>query len=397
VSDDPAEAQAPVFANFQYEIYGRGLAGETPAISASISELEQLSRQKLSPEAYGYVSGGAGSELSVAANRLAFERVEILPRMFNDVSVRDLDTEILGTRMPAPLMLAPVGVQSIVHPEGELASARAAAAQGVPVILSTASSHTIEDVAQEMGPASRWYQLYWPKDRELALSFVERATTSGYEVLVVTLDTTMLGWRPRDLNLAYLPFLKGEGIANYLSDPVFQAALPAGWKDDPGIAIGHWAYQFTNPSLTWDDLRWLRQQTDMPIVLKGILHPEDARRAEQEGANGVIVSNHGGRQVDGAIASLRALPAIRDALGERFPVLLDGGIRTGSDVIKALSLGADAVCIGRPFIWGLALEGQAGVEYVLRCLLAEIDLTLALSGHSALDQLSSQSVSVLPS
>jgi lactate 2-monooxygenase len=396
MSEHPEEPQAPIFANFQYEIYGRGLAGETPAISASISELEELTHQKLSPEAYGYVSGGAGSELTIAANRLAFERVEILPRMLNDVSVRDLKTEILGTPMPAPLLLAPVGVQSIVHPEGELASARAAAAHGVPVILSTASSHTIEDVAREMGQASRWYQLYWPKDRELALSFVERATTSDYEVLVVTLDTTMLGWRPRDLNLAYLPFLKGEGIANYLSDPVFQAALPAGSDSDPGIAIGHWAYQFTNPSLSWDDLRWLREQTDMPIVLKGILHPEDARRAEQEGADGVIVSNHGGRQVDGAIASLRALPAIREVVGERFPVLLDGGIRSGSDVIKALSLGADAVCIGRPFIWGLALDGQAGVEYVLRCLLAEIDLTLALSGYSTIDELSAQSVSLLP-
>lgn len=391
---DPGHQPVP-FANFQYEIYGRGLAGETPAISASISELEVLSRQKLSPEAYGYVAGGAGLELTVAANRRAFERVEILPRMLNDVSVRDLNTEILGTRMPAPLMLAPVGVQSIVHPEGELAAARAAAAQGVPLILSTASSHTIEDVAQAMGQASRWFQLYWPKDRELALSFLERATRSGYEVLVVTLDTTMLGWRPRDLNLAYLPFLKGEGIANYLSDPVFQAALPPGSENDPGIAIGHWAHQFTNPSLTWEDLRWLRQQTDMPIVLKGILHPEDARRSQQEGANGVIVSNHGGRQVDGAIASLRALPAIREALGKQFPILLDGGIRGGSDVIKALSLGADAVCIGRPFIWGLALDGQAGVDYVLRCLLAEIDLTLALSGYSSVDQLNAQGVSLL--
>jgi lactate 2-monooxygenase len=392
---DPTGEPVP-FANFQYEIYGRGLAGETPAISASITELEELSRQRLSAEAFGYVAGGAGAELTVAANRRAFEAVEILPRMLRDVSTRELSTEILGTSMPAPLLLAPVGVQSIVHPEGELASARAAATQRVPVILSTASSHTMEDVAETMGQASRWYQLYWPKDRDLALSFVSRAERSGYEVLVVTLDTTMLGWRPRDLNLAYLPFLKGEGIANYLSDPVFQAALPAGWKDDPGIAIGHWAYQFTNPSLTWDDLRWLREQTEMPIVLKGILDPQDARRAAHEGADGVIVSNHGGRQVDGAIASLRTLPAIRDALGENFPILLDGGIRTGADVFKALALGADAVCIGRPFIWGLALDGQAGTEYVLRCLLAEIDLTLALSGHVSPLELDAQSVSVLP-
>jgi isopentenyl diphosphate isomerase/L-lactate dehydrogenase-like FMN-dependent dehydrogenase len=284
-------------------------------------------------------------------------------------------------------MLAPVGVQSIVHPEAELAVGRAAAAQGVPVILSTAASHTMEQVADAMGEASRWYQLYWPRDRDLAASFVDRAGNAGYGAIVVTLDTWLLGWRPRDLTHAYLPFLKGEGVANYFSDPVFRAALEKTPEEDPGPAIGHWAYQFANPTVTWEDLAWLREQTSLPIVLKGIVHAEDARRAVAEGVDGLIVSNHGGRQVDGAIGAVDALPLVREAVGDELAVLFDSGIRTGSDVFKALALGADAVCLGRPFVWGLALDGRAGVEQVLRCLLAEFDLTLALSGYTDIAQL----------
>jgi isopentenyl diphosphate isomerase/L-lactate dehydrogenase-like FMN-dependent dehydrogenase len=302
--------------------------------------------------------------------------------MLRDVSTRELSTTVLGAPMAAPVMLAPVGVQSIVHPQAELASARAAAAQGVPFILSTAASHSIEQVAEAIGDGSRWYQLYWPRDRDLAASFVERAARAGYGAIVLTLDTWFLGWRPRDLQNAYLPFLKGEGVANYYSDPVFRSALEKSPEEDPGEAIGHWAYQFANPTVTWADLSWLREQTELPILLKGILHAEDARRAAQEGVDGLIVSNHGGRQVDGAISALDALPAIRDTVGGGFPILFDSGIRTGADVFKALALGADAVCVGRPYVWGLALDGQAGVEQVLRCLLAELDLTLALSGYT---------------
>jgi L-lactate dehydrogenase (cytochrome) len=289
-----------------------------------------------------------------------------------------------------------VGVQSIVHPEGELASARAAAAQDLPFIASTAASHTLEQIAQTIDGANRWYQLYWPRDRELAASFLDRAQRAGYSAIVLTLDTWMLGWRPRDLQNAYLPFLKGEGVANYFNDPVFRAALPSTPEEDPGMAIGHWAMQFSNPTVTWEDLEWLREETDLPILLKGILHPDDALQAVQAGADGLIVSNHGGRQVDGAIATLRALVAVRDALGPEFPVLLDGGIRSGADIFKALALGADAVCIGRPYVWGLALDGQAGVEHVLRCLLAELDLTLALSGYTKPEQLSSNSLTPTP-
>jgi lactate 2-monooxygenase len=375
-----------LFANFQYEIYGRGLAGERPRLPVAGAELEQRARETLSPEAFGYVAGGAGSEATMRANLRAFERWEIVPRMLRDVSERDLGGSLLGTHMTAPVLLAPVGVQSIVHADAELAVGRAAAALGLAAILSTAASNTIEDVAEAMGSGSRWYQLYWPKDRELAASFVGRAARAGYGAIVVTLDTWMLGWRPRDLQSAYLPFLKGEGIANYLSDPVFRAALERPPEEDPAAAIGHWAYQFSNPAVTWADLGWLREQTELPIVLKGILHEDDARRALDAGVDGIIVSNHGGRQIDGAVGALDALPGVREAVGPELPLLFDSGIRTGADVLKALALGADACCLGRPFVWGLALDGQAGVEQVLRCLLAELDLTLALSGYTAADQ-----------
>jgi L-lactate dehydrogenase (cytochrome) len=373
--------------DFQYEIYGRGLGGETPALPVSVAELQERARERLSAEAYGYVAGGAGAESTMRANLQAFERWRIVPRMLRDVSVRDLATTVLGTEMPAPVMLAPIGVQSIVHPQAELATARAAAAQGVPFILSTAASHSIEQVAEAAGEGSRWYQLYWPKDRDLAASFLARAASAGYSAIVVTLDTWMLGWRPRDLQNAYLPFLKGEGVANYFSDPVFRAALEKPPEEDLMPALGHWAYQFSNPSVTWEDLVWLREQTELPIVLKGIVHAEDALLALEAGVDGLIVSNHGGRQVDGALGALDALPAIREAVGGELPVLFDSGIRSGADVLKALALGASAVCVGRPYVWGLALDGQAGVEQVLRCLLAELDLTMALSGYTAVAQL----------
>ncbi len=387
MSDDVASEPQQQFANFQYEIYGYGLAGQTPKLPISVAALQDAAREAMTPEAYGYVAGGAGAEQTMRANVNAFERWEIVPRMLRDVATRDLSVSVLGTAMPAPVMLAPVGVQSIVHPEGELAVARAAAALGLTSILSTAASHTIEEVADAAGDASRWYQLYWPKDRDLAASFVRRAGEAGYAAIVVTLDTWMLGWRPRDLQNAYLPFLKGEGVANYFSDPVFLSKLERTPEEDPGAAIGQWAYQFANPTVTWEDLAWLREQTELPIVLKGIVHEDDARRALDAGVDGLIVSNHGGRQVDGAIGALDALGAVRDVVGADFTVLFDSGVRGGSDVLKALALGADAVCVGRLFVWGLALDGQAGVEYVLRCLLGDFDLSLALSGYTEISQL----------
>jgi isopentenyl diphosphate isomerase/L-lactate dehydrogenase-like FMN-dependent dehydrogenase len=387
MSDVARDLRADVFANFQLEIYALGLLDEAPKLPVSVAQLQERAQGVLGVEAFGYVAGGAGAERTMRANLWAFERWQIVPRMLRDVSGRDLNATVLGTAMPAPLMLAPVGVQSIIHPDAELAVARAAASQGVPFILSTAASHSIEEVADAVGESPRWYQLYWPKDRELTTSFVRRAEQAGYGAIVVTLDTWLLGWRPRDLEHSYLPFLKGEGVANYFSDPVFRAALKRPPEEDPGAAVALWAEQFANPTVTWDELAWLRGQTGLPILLKGILHAEDAQRALDAGMDGVVVSNHGGRQVDGAIGALDALPGICKVLGGGLPVLFDSGIRTGADVFKALALGADAVCLGRPYVWGLALDGQRGVEHVLRCLLAELDLTLALSGHTAIGQL----------
>jgi lactate 2-monooxygenase len=288
--------------------------------------------------------------------------------------------ELLGRRLPAPILLAPIGVQSILHAEAELASARAARALGVPFVLSTVSSRTIEEVAASMGEATRYFQLYWPSDAELAASFVERAERSGYSALVVTLDTYLLAWRPRDLAHAYLPFLRGEGLANYFSDPVFRQGLEAPPELDPRPAVRRFAQVFSHPGLTWKDLDFLKRRAKLPIVLKGILHPDDARRAVDHGVDGVVVSNHGGRQVDGAVGALDALPGVVAAVGGKTTVLFDSGIRTGADVVKAVALGARAVLLGRPYAYGLALGGEQGVRDVVANLVAETDLTLGLVG-----------------
>ncbi|MFC5181636.1 lactate 2-monooxygenase [Actinomadura harenae] len=376
-------------ADFQNEIYLNGLADVLPGLPTDLTRLAGAAEAKLSATSFGYLAGAAGSEATARANREAFDRWRIVPRMLRDVAERDLSVTVLGTPMPAPVLLAPIGVQSILHPDGELATARAAAATGLTAILSTAASHTMEDVAEAGGDGPRWYQLYWPKDRELAASFLDRAKAAGYTALVVTVDTFTLAWRPRDLDRAYLPFLRGIGVANYFSDPVFQRAVGGPVTDENRqVALLHWIGQFGNPSLTWDDLAWLREQWDGPIALKGIQHADDARRAVDTGMDGVVVSNHGGRQVDGAVASLDALPAVVDAVGGQIGVLFDSGVRTGADVAKALALGADAVLLGRPYAFGLALDGEAGVRHVLRCVLAELELTLALSGHRTVSELS---------
>jgi isopentenyl diphosphate isomerase/L-lactate dehydrogenase-like FMN-dependent dehydrogenase len=294
--------------------------------------------------------------------------------------------------MPAPLMLAPIGVQKVVHPDGELATARAAASLGLPMIASTASAFTLEEIAKAGGDAPRWFQLYWPNDRSLAASFVARAEAAGYGAIVLTVDTFVPGWKPRDLQQAWLPFLNGVGIANYFQDPVFRKGLEKSPEEDVGAATGHFLGIQANPSLDWDDLGWLREQTELPILIKGIQHVDDAREAAERGLDGIVVSNHGGRQVDGAIGSLDALPPIAEAAGENLTILFDSGIRSGGDVIKALALGADAVCLGRPYVWGLALDGQAGVETVLKMVLAELDLTLALCGYTAPHQLGSDAL-----
>jgi lactate 2-monooxygenase len=368
-------------ADYYREIYLRGLGGETPTIPVSVAELESRAIAAMEPRTASYVGAGAGSEETMRANAEALRRRKIVPRMLRDVGERDLSTTLLGTAMPAPLLLAPIGVQKIVHADGELASARAAAAVGTPMIASTASHFSLEQIAAAGGPeAPRWFQLYWANDRRLVESFVGRAERAGYGAIVVTVDTFVPGWKPRDLQQAWLPFLNGMGVANYFQDPVFREALEKTPEEDQGAATGHFLGVQANPSLTWDDLAWLRQQTSLPILVKGIQHVDDARQAARRGLDGIVVSNHGGRQVDGALGSLDALPAIAAAVGSDLAVLFDSGIRGGADVLKALALGADAVCLGRPYIWGLALEGQAGVETVLKMILAELDLTMALCG-----------------
>jgi lactate 2-monooxygenase len=375
-------------ADYYREIYLRGLGGETPAVPVSIAELERAAIAAMEPRAANYVGAGAGSEDTIRANAEAFRAHRIVPRMLRDVSARELSTTILGTAMPAPLLLAPIGVQKVVHEEGELATARAAATVGAPLIASTNSHFTMEEIAAAGGAeAPRWFQLYWASDRDLVESFVGRAERAGYGAIVVTVDTFVPGWKPRDLQQAWLPFLNGMGVANYFEDPVFRAGLEQTPEEDQGAATGHFLGVQANPALAWDDLAWLRERTSLPIVLKGIQHADDAREAASRGIDGIVVSNHGGRQVDGAIASLDALPPIAAAVGEQMAILFDSGIRGGADILKALALGADAVCLGRPYIWGLTLDGQAGVEAVLKTILGELDLTMALCGYTRPAQL----------
>jgi lactate 2-monooxygenase len=339
--------------------------------------LEDAARAVMPESSFWYVAGGAGSGATMRANRAAFDRHGLRPRVPRHPAWSDRPTTVLGTGMPAPLLLAPIGVQSIVHPDGELATARAAADLGVPMVLSTAASHTMEEVAAASGTGPRWYQLYWPIEDAVTVSLLRRARAAGFTVLVVTLDTWLLGWRPHDLDGAYLPFLRGIGAAIPFSDPAFRAGLARPPEADLAAAVRHRQRMFQGDAKVWDQLDLLREHWDGPIALKGIQHPDDARRALDAGMDGVIVSNHGGRQIDRAIGSLHALPAVVAAVGGRAPVLFDSGIRTGADAAVALALGADAVLLGRPYVYGLALAGQSGVRNVVARVLAELDATLA--------------------
>ncbi len=382
------------FSAYAAEIYLRGLGGATPEWPTDPAALEAAARAVLTDGPYGYVAGGAGSGATMRANRAAFDRWALVPRMLREATHRDWSTTLLGTAMPAPLLLAPVGVLSILHADAEPAAARAAAALGLPMILSTASSHTIEEVAEASGDGPRWFQLYWPTEDAVTVSLLGRARAAGFTALVVTLDTWTLGWRPFDLDGAYLPFLRGVGTAIPFSDPAFRAGLARAPEDDLAAAVGRWVPMFTGTALRWDRLDLLREHWDGPIVLKGIQHPDDALAALDAGMDGVVVSNHGGRQVDRAVASLSALPGVVSAVDGRAPVLFDSGVRTGADAALALALGADAVLLGRPYAYGLALGGEDGVRHVLRSVLAELDLTLALSGYAGLDQLRDSAVVV---
>ena len=370
----------------QNEIYQRKVDCQIPF---RFEDLERKAREKLEDGPYYYVAGGAGGEDTIRANRSAFDRWQIVPRMLRNVEKRDLTVTLFGETYSSPIMLAPIGVQSIVHPDGELASGRAAASMNVPFISSSASTYSMEEISSVMGNSPRWFQLYWSSDRDIAASMLRRAEAAGYSAIVVTLDAPMMAWREFDLENAYLPFLSGEGIGNYVNDPVFRSKL----KDPPEIdmkaAASLWSNVFGNARLTWEDLEFLRDHTTLPILLKGILHPYDAKLALDYGMDGIIVSNHGGRQVDGAIGALDSLPMICDVVNGRIPVLFDSGIRRGADVVKALALGASSVLLGRPYMYGLTLAGEQGVKEVIRNITADLDLTLALSGRSSVTELDS--------
>jgi isopentenyl diphosphate isomerase/L-lactate dehydrogenase-like FMN-dependent dehydrogenase len=407
----------------QSDIYLAGVRGRTPRVPQNAAALERAAQRSMSKEGFAYIAGGAGLETTMRANRDAFERVEIVPRMLRGPAMRSLEVELFGRTLPAPLLIAPVGVLEMADAEADLAVARAAAAEGVPMIFSGQASKPLEECSAAMGDGPRWFQLYVSTSDDLVRSFVSRAERSGCEAIVVTLDTTMLGWRLRDLDLGYLPFLAGKGIAQYISDPVFQrlvdeAEAPERGAVTPGAIRALWrlarAYPgstwanlrsprprqavrtfldvFARASLRWEDLAVVRDATPLPVLLKGILHPEDAVRALDYGVDGIVVSNHGGRQVDGAIASLDALPAVVDAVAGRVPVLLDSGIRGGADAFKALALGAAAVLIGRPYCYGLAVAGEAGVREVVQNFIADFDLTLGLAGCASLHEISAESV-----
>lgn len=385
------------FVDFQNEIYLAGLAGIVPALPMTAAGLEERAREELDPAAFAYVAGSASSERTAHANLAAFERYRLLPRVLRGASgpgARDLSVEVLGTPLAAPILTAPVGVLGLLRERGETLVADVTKELGIGMCLSTAASSTIEEVGARAG--AWWYQLYWPNDMELARSFVERAEKAGAKAIVVTADTPALGWRPRDLQHGHLPFLHGQGIANYLSDPVFRAKLSAPPEESEEAlraAVLTWSGLFGNHALRPADLARLRDWTELPIAVKGILHPDDARQVVDAGADAVIVSNHGGRQVDGAIGALDALPTIVATVGDRADVLFDSGIRTGSDVMIALSLGAKAVLYGRPWAYGLGLAGADGVRHALRCLLADFDAAMGLSGCRSPHELSRTMIS----
>lgn len=372
----------------QVEVYSQGmLADEPPDHPVSFESLEARAQEALPSVVFDHVAGGAGAERTVRRNRTGFDRWHLIPRMLRDVSDRDLSVDLLGGELTVPVMLAPIGVQSILHEEAESAVARAAEDLDVPMVLSSVSSTTLEEVADELGSTPAWFQLYWSSDRSIVASFLDRAETAGYEAIVLTVDTPIPGWRERDMERGYLPYLEGEGLANYFADPAFREALDVDPEENPGLAIQHWIDVFGDPSITWADLSFIHDQTDLPVVIKGILHPDDARRAIEAGADGLIVSNHGGRQVDGAIGAIEALPDVVAAVDGAVPVLFDSGIRRGADAIKAIALGADAVLLGRPYAYGLGIDGEAGVRAVLKNFLADLDVTLGLCGQTSIRDL----------
>ncbi|KAJ7868768.1 oxidoreductase [Mycena olivaceomarginata] len=409
------------WSGYMLNIY-RGRKGVEPLGTVVFDEIEAKAKEKLKdyPGAFMYAGGSAGINSTYHANLRAFEKYRIVPRMLVDASTRSLETTIFGVKLPSPILIAPIGVQGIFTAEAELGAAAAGKNVGVPFIMSTASTRSIEDVAEANGDGHRWYQLYWPASKEVLLSILSRAKASGFTALVVTLDTMLLGWRPHDLETSYIPFGHGVGVQVGTSDPVFMGrfgrepfksprpkfpydskatdkAFLAGDKEvQDGVFLGMEWLKECNSGLfrSWEDLRFIRENWEGPLVLKGIQSVPDAEKALNYGVDGIIVSNHGGRQVDGAIPSLYALaqimrsPVVKEAQASgKLTVLFDSGIRTGPDIIKALALGAQAVLLGRPWLYGGIVAGQAGIEQVLKHTLADLDTTLGLSGYTSLSEI----------
>ena len=363
------------------ERYREGMyEDEDPPYPIAYTDLREAAWEQMDERARAYVHGGSGTEETFERNR-DFSSYRIVPRMLRGVQNRDLSVELLGNRQEFPVMITPLGVQSLLHEEGELATARACRELDVPFTLSSLASTPMEEVSDALGETTKWFQFYWSSDRAVAESFLDRAEASGYDAIVFTVDAPTLGWRDRLLERGYYPFLEGEGVANYLSDPAFRDGLEAPPEQDMPAAVDRFLEIFGDESLTSSDLEYLADYTDLPVVLKGVLHPEDARLALEHGADAVQVSTHGGRQVDGSITALEALPEVAEAVGEEAPVLFDSGVRRGSQVFKALACGADAAMIGRPFAYGLGLDGQPAVEWVLENIIAEFDLTMGLAGY----------------
>jgi lactate 2-monooxygenase len=417
----------------QTQIYVGGVSGRRPRVPLDARRLERAARRAMSRDAFAYVRAGAGNERTMFANREAFDRWRIVPRMLRDVSERDTTVELFGRKLPGPFLLAPIGVLELAHRDADAAVARAAEQTGTPMIFSNQASRPMEEVTRILGDSPKWFQLYWSKSDELVESLVGRAERCGCEAIVITLDTTILGWRSRDLERGYLPFLRGKGIAQYTSDPVFTRLLdepapkpppeqqpkptlkalkvlieltraypgPGGFLRTLASGRGRAAVQrftdiYSRPSLTWERLAFLRERTTLPILLKGILHPDDAVQALESGIDGIVVSNHGGRQVDGAIATLEALPPIVDAVGGRIPILLDSGVRGGADAFKAIALGASAVLIGRPYVYGLAIAGEAGVREVITNFAADFELTMGLAGCRSVAEIDARALIPTP-
>jgi len=373
------------FGGMQNEIYNAGLQGILPDYPVDFATLENRAHEALGPMMTNYVAGGCGDEHTQDSNTDAFHHWGMVPRMMVDCAERDLSIELFGLELPSPLFMAPIGLngEATQDRHGDMAAARASAMAGVPFCASTLSNDPLEDVQAACGDTPAFFQLYTPRNRELAESLIGRAEKAGYKALVVTLDTWVTGWRPRDLNASNFPQLRGKVMQNYFTDPVFRSLLEKPPEEDPKAAILMFAAIF-GQVLTWEDMEWFKSVTDLPIVLKGICHPDDARRAVDCGADAVYCSNHGGRQANGGIATIDLLEDVVEASGNT-PVLFDSGIRSGTDAVKALAMGARAVGVGRPYTYGLAIGGAEGAAWVLRSILAEADLLMAVNGYPTLD------------